>query len=108
MEQLMQEEIIEGLRNIFKDKLVSIVLFGSYARGTNTSESDIDIAIILNQEYDRESRDKVIDLAVDIDLKYDTVLSIVDINYDKFIEWQEVLTFYKNVKKDGVLLWNAA
>ncbi len=108
MEQLMQEEIIEGLRNIFKDKLVSIVLFGSYARGTNTSESDIDIAIILNQEYDRESRDKVIDLAVDIDLKYDTVLSIVDINYDKFIEWQEVLPFYKNVKKDGVLLWNAA
>lgn len=108
MEQLMQEEITEGLRNIFKDKLVSIVLFGSYARGTNTSESDIDIAIILNQEYDRESRDKVIDLAVDIDLKYDTVLSIVDINYDKFIEWQEVLPFYKNVKKDGVLLWNAA
>lgn len=108
MEQLMQEEIIEGLRNIFKDKLVSIVLFGSYARGTNTSESDIDIAIILNQEYDRESRDKVIDLSVDIDLKYDTVLSIVDINYDKFIEWQEVLPFYKNVKKDGVLLWNAA
>lgn len=108
MEQLMQEEIIEGLRNIFKDKLVSIVLFGSYARGTNTSESDIDIAIILNQEYDRESRDKVIDLAVDIDLKYDTVLSIVDINYDKFIEWQEVLPFYKNVKKDGVVLWNAA
>lgn len=104
----MQEEIIEGLRNIFKDKLVSIVLFGSYARGTNTSESDIDIAIILNQKYDRESRDKVIDLAVDIDLKYDTVLSIVDINYDKFIEWQEVLPFYKNVKKDGVLLWNAA
>ena len=108
MEQLMQEELVEGLKNIFKDNLVSIVLYGSFARGTNTADSDIDIAIILKQEYDKVSRDKVIDLAVDIDLKYDTVLSIVDIDYDNFIEWQEVLPFYKNVKKDGVVLWNAA
>ena len=108
MEQLMQEELVEGLKNIFKDNLVSIVLYGSFARGTNTADSDIDIAIILKQEYDKVSRDKVIDLAVDIDLKYDTVLSIVDIDYYNFIEWQEVLPFYKNVKKDGVVLWNAA
>ena len=108
MEQLMQEELVEGLKNIFKDNLVSIVLYGSFARGTNKADSDIDIAIILKQEYDKVSRDKVIDLAVDIDLKYDTVLSIVDIDYDNFIEWQEVLPFYKNVKKDGVVLWNAA
>ena len=108
MEQLMQEELVEGLKNIFKYNLVSIVLYGSFARGTNTADSDIDIAIILKQEYDKVSRDKVIDLAVDIDLKYDTVLSIVDIDYDNFIEWQEVLPFYKNVKKDGVVLWNAA
>ena len=108
MEQLMQEELVEGLKNIFKDNLVSIVLYGSFARGTNTADSDIDIAIILKQEYDKVSRDKVIDLAVDIDLKFDTVLSIVDIDYDNFIEWQEVLPFYKNVKKDGVVLWNAA
>ena len=108
MEQLMQEELVEGLKNIFKENMVSIVLYGSFARGTNTADSDIDIAIILKQEYDKVSRDKVIDLAVDIDLKYDTVLSIVDIDYDNFIEWQEVLPFYKNVKKDGVVLWNAA
>ena len=107
MEQLMKEELVEGLKNIFKDRLVSIVLYGSVARGTNTEESDIDIAIILKQKYDEECRDKVMDLAVDIDLKYDTVLSIVDIDYNNFMEWQEILPFYKNVKKDGVVLWNA-
>ena len=88
--------------------MVSIVLYGSVARGTNTEGSDIDIAIILIQEYDEESWDKVIDLAVDIDLIYDTVLSIVDIDYNNFMVWQEILPFYKNVKKDGVVLWNAA
>lgn len=104
----MKEKLVEGLKNIFKDKLVSIVLHGPIARETNTEKFDIDIAIILKQKYDEGSRDKVMDLAVDIDLKYDTVLSIVDINYNNFMEWQEILSFYKNVKKDGVVLWNAA
>ena len=108
MEQLMQEELVEGIKNILEDKLVSIVLYGSVARGTATEESDIDIAIIAKQEFDIELRDKVVELAVDIDLKYDTVLSIVDIDYNKYLEWQDIMPFYKNIKKEGIVLWNAA
>ena len=108
MEQLMQEELVEGIKNILEDNLVSIVLYGSVARGTATEESDIDIAIIAKQECDIELRDKVVELAVDIDLKYDTVLSIVDIDYNKYLEWQDIMPFYKNIKKEGIVLWNAA
>lgn len=108
MEQLMQEELVEGIKNILEDNLVSIVLYGSVARGTATEESDIDIAIIAKQEFDIELRDKVVELAVDIDLKYDTVLSIVDIDYNKYLEWQDIMPFYKNIKKEGIVLWNAA
>ena len=108
MEQLMQEELVEGIKNILEDNLVSIVLYGSVARGTSTEESDIDIAIIAKQEFDIELRDKVVELAVDIDLKYDTVLSIVDIDYNKYLEWQDIMPFYKNIKKEGIVLWNAA
>ena len=108
MEQLMQEELVEGIKNILEDKLVSIVLYGSVARGTAIEESDIDIAIIAKQEFDIELRDKVVELAVDIDLKYDTVLSIVDIDYNKYLEWQDIMPFYKNIKKEGIVLWNAA
>ena len=108
MEQLMQEELVEGIKNILEDNLVSIVLYGSVARGTATEESDIDIAIIAKQEFDVELRDKVVELAVDIDLKYDTVLSIVDIDYNKYLEWQDIMPFYKNIKKEGIVLWNAA
>ena len=108
MEQLMQEELVEGIKNILEDNLISIVLYGSVARGTATEESDIDIAIIAKQEFDMELRDKVVELAVDIDLKYDTVLSIVDIDYNKYLEWQDIMPFYKNIKKEGIVLWNAA
>ena len=108
MEQLMQEELVEGIKKLLEDDLISIVLYGSVARGTATEESDIDIAIIVKHEFDIELRDKVVELAVDIDLKYDTVLSIVDIDYNKYLEWQDIMPFYKNIKKEGIVLWNAA
>ena len=106
MEQLMQEELVEGIKNILGDNLVSIVLYGSVARGTATEESDIDIAVITKQEFDYKLRDKVVELAVDIDLKYDTVISIVDIDYNRYLEWQDIMPFYKNIKKEGIVLWN--
>lgn len=106
MEHLMQEEFVEGIKSIVGDNLVRIVLYGSVARGTATEESDIDIAIIVKQEFDIELRDKVVELAVDIDLKYDTVLSIVDIDYNKYLEWQDIMPFYKNIKQEGIVLWS--
>lgn len=108
MDQTMINELVEGLRIIFENHLVSIILYGSVARGTDTSESDIDIAIILKDENNRNTMEKLLDLTVNMDLKYDKVFSVVDINYNEFIKWQETLPFYKNVKKDGVILWTAA
>ncbi len=37
-------------KNIFSDSLKSIILFGSYARGDHTSESDIDILLVLDKK----------------------------------------------------------
>ena len=44
----MFDRLVKGLRDIYGDKLVSILLYGSFARKTNTKESDIDIAVLLN------------------------------------------------------------
>ncbi|MFV0344251.1 MAG: nucleotidyltransferase domain-containing protein [Anaerocolumna sp.] len=46
MNQKITNELVEGLKVIFKNRLIRIILYGSVARGTDTSESDIDIAII--------------------------------------------------------------
>jgi predicted nucleotidyltransferase len=108
MNEMILNELVGGLRLIYGDKLVSVILFGSVARGNETDESDIDIAIILKGVNSLKTRDKLVDFAVDLDLKYDKVFSIIDINYDEYIMWEEVLPFYKNVKRDGVVLWTAA
>ena len=54
-----------------------------------------------------EMHDKMIDLTVDLELEYNKVLSVLLIDYDNFREWEDVLPFYKNMKKDGIMLWSA-
>lgn len=56
----------------------------------------------------QEVFDKMIDFTVDLELEYDKVFSVVLIDYDNFKEWENVLPFYQNVKKDGVMLWSVA
>ena len=84
-----------------------IILYGSVARGTQTEESDVDIAVIV-RKYTEDMHDKMIDLTVDLELEYNKVLSVLLIDYDNFREWEDVLPFYKNMKKDGIMLWSAA
>ena len=52
--------------------------------------------------------DKMIDFTVDLELEYNKVLSVLLIDHDNFREWEDVLPFYKNMKKDGIMLWSAA
>ena len=105
--QEMFEKLVKGLRGIYGDMLVSILLYGSFARGTNTRESDIDIVILLKGRETKEMHDQMVDLAVDMDLEYDQVFSIINIDYENFLEWEDTLPFYKNVREDGVVLWAA-
>ena len=101
------EKLIPGLLNIFHDSVSSIILYGSVARGAQTSESDVDIAVIVNG-YTKTMHDTMTDFVVDLELKYNKVLSVLLIDYDKFKEWENVMPFYKNVKKEGIQLWPAA
>jgi predicted nucleotidyltransferase len=101
------EKMILGFQDIFGNVLERIILYGSVAKGTQTDESDVDIAVIV-RKYTDDMHDKMIDLTVDLELEYNKVLSVLLIDYDNFREWENVLPFYKNVKKEGIMLWSAA
>ncbi len=109
MENLQEvfEKMIPGFQTIFGNVLERIILYGSVARETQTVESDVDIAVIV-RKYTEDMHDKMIDLTVDLELEYNKVLSVLLIDYDNFREWEDVLPFYKNMKKDGIMLWSAA
>ena len=45
-------ELVGGLKQTYKERLVGVFLFGSWARGDATPESDIDVAVILQEPVD--------------------------------------------------------
>ena len=101
-------ELVDGILTIFNTQVVRIVLYGSYARGTNTSESDVDIALLLKGNLNESTEDKLSDLVVDLNLKYDKVFSVIEIDYAVFQKWEKITPFYKNMNEEGIVLWKAA
>ena len=89
----------------YEDVIDNIVLYGSYVRGQETPDSDIDIAVILRLPQTDEQHQKMIDIVVDYELKLGVTLSVISIEKDNFNEWNSTLPFYKNLLKEGISIW---
>lgn len=108
MDRLMYDELVRGILSVLGDHAVRIVLYGSVARGDDTDDSDIDIAVFVRSRLDREVEDHLADIIVDMNLKYDRVFSVIDIDDTAFNYWKNVTPFYRNVEREGIELWKAA
>lgn len=108
MNKQIVDELVAGFLDILDEKLVSVILYGSVARGTASGESDVDVALLVKGSLDAGVEDRLSDFIVDMNLKYDKVFSVIDIDIDNYEKWKAVTPFYKNVKQDGIVLWKAA
>jgi len=97
--------IVAFSKEIFCEKFQNVILYGSYARGDYDDESDIDIMIMVDMSREElvEYRRIVNDFCTDLDLQYNVLLSSKLQSKPFFNEWINVLPFYQNVLKDGVL-----
>lgn len=102
------EPLVKDLVDIYGESLESIILYGSYARGTQTEESDVDIALLIKDDSNIANEDRMIDCVAKYELEYSKVLSVVDIEAQKFHELEDILPYYKNILKEGIVLWTAA
>lgn len=101
-------EMSERISKIYGRTLDKVILYGSYARGDQTPESDVDIAIVVRKGNTEKMHDELLDLVVDYELDLAVTLSVVPIEYENYVEWSKVLPFYRNIDKEGIILWNAA
>ncbi|SRR6266568_2813089 len=100
VQHILDETRIE-LQNIYADRLKEIILFGSYARGDYSSESDIDLLVVLDHLNDLAAeREKYVPAVCRISLKYDTVLSVIPFDYHMYQTKKTPLIM--NVHKEGV------
>jgi uncharacterized protein len=84
-----------------------VILYGSYARGDATPESDMDILVLLdvpNADSD-DCLDKLAGIGYRIVDKYGIVTTIIPESEQEFNDNVDVISFFKNIKREGILLY---
>lgn len=103
------KKYVEDLYKIYGEKLRTVILYGSYARGDFRPDSDIDIMILVDLSDD-EIRNKGYMLSdLTFDYNFDNDLEIMPIvkNEGHFNKWLRAYPFYNKVKNEGVELYAA-
>lgn len=85
-------------------KIDRIILFGSQASGKAEIDSDYDILIILENDYDWKTEDKIFDLCFDIDLKYEVVSDIKIISKKELVKPRGKQAYIQNAINYGISL----
>lgn len=99
-----------GLKEIYKEHLLEVILYGSYAKGNYGYDSDIDIMIIVDlpDEEIKKYRHTLSGYTYDVNSEYDIDIKAMTKNKDIFSKWEQVYPFYKNVRTEGVHFYGAA
>ncbi len=95
------QEIKVGLKAIYQSRLQGLYLFGSYARGEEDKESDLDVLVVLDgfNHYAAEV-DRTGDLCAKLSLKYDVSISRVFVSGQ---DWKERRSpFLENVREEAI------
>lgn len=97
--------IVEALRHrfaeLYGDRLVAMVLYGSQARGDAEPGSDIDVLVVLEAPVDAGLEiARTGGIVADLSLEHDQVLSCVFLDDQRFRTWNGPLL--RNVRREGI------
>jgi len=96
-------KVREDLERIYGERLRGVYLYGSAARDQLTPDSDIDIAIVLDEIPSRfEEHERTSQLSSDISLENNTVVTFLFIAETDFKEG--LFTIHRVIKREGVLI----
>ena len=109
MQTLLARYVTE-VQKIYGSHLKSVILYGSYARGDFTQESDVDIMVLVDLPADKmdEYSDALAEVDYEYNVNYDIWMMPVVKNVEHFNRWVSAYPFYSNVQREGVVLYEAA
>ncbi len=97
-------EYIEHIRRRFPDRVFAVLLFGSKARGDADDESDIDLLVLVDVE-DNDFRSELWDIASDVSLEYNVVVSPQVFGQANWDETRRIrMPLYREIEKYSVPL----
>ncbi len=97
--------LVQALAETLKDNLVRVIIYGSKARGDQRPDSDTDLMVII-KKISKEQRNIIYDNLLDIELEYDTRISLAIYTEEEYQVNQRMKSFFiENVQKEGIELW---
>ena len=109
---MTKNELIANINNLLLHLNVSkVILFGSYARGTHTAESDVDLLVVTNDDFVPASFAEKMEIKMKIANALHSIRKHTDIDlivytkpmYEKFIELNS--SFKKEIFSTGTVIY---
>ena len=109
LRNLIEQYIVE-VKKIYGSHLKQVILYGSYARGDYTPDSDIDVMILLDisDMEIKNYRHQLSEMTYNFNMDYELDIKPIAKNEAHFSKWVLNYPFYANVSKEGVKLYGAA
>lgn len=88
-----------------QEPAATLILYGSYARGDNRADSDIDLLILVDKDKitmadERNIKYPLYDLAIDTG----QIISALVFPKKKWERMHCITPFYENIQKEGIIL----
>ncbi|MFH0948751.1 MAG: nucleotidyltransferase domain-containing protein [Elusimicrobiota bacterium] len=102
-ERIALKELVDNLRDKYSDNLSRVLLYGSFARGDATRNSDIDIMVVLKniKNYPNEKK-KIGEIRWHICYEYDLLIPITIKTEQEYLTKNSPLLL--NVRREGIQL----
>ena len=90
-----------AIQALYGKRLIKVILYGSWARGEATSDSDIDLLVMLAGEVRPGLEiDRMIDIITDINLEYGVLLSVYPVSEEQYTSVDSPLLL--NIRREGL------